>query len=264
MAELEEGLVYEDPLELFSQDKPYLQKDREPAREDTEEEKALKQKQFKIVRVLVFLWMSIRNYVVRLFPGPRKLNYKLEYLPHKYFKKMIGQKGWYGGPEVPLPGWVIMWSFIGAFLGILAVSILNKYALDMNDYQFLVGSYGASAVLLYAAPTSPLAQPRNTIGGHTVASIVGVTCFKISDNEDYVLFSSCLAVAFAIVAMHFTGTLHPPAAATALIGVVGSDKVHGQGYLFVPFMSLGSTVMTLVAVIVNNIPQCQHYPQYWW
>ena len=66
----------------------------------------------------------------------------------------------------------IVWSWIGAFLGIAAVSYANFNIIKDTDFVMVIGSFGASAVLLYGAIKSPLAQPRNLIGGHIISAII--------------------------------------------------------------------------------------------
>ena len=68
----------------------------------------------------------------------------------------------------------IIWSWIGSFLGILAISYFHNDILNDKDLTLVIGSFGASAVLIYGAVHSPLAQPRNLIGGHILSAIVGV------------------------------------------------------------------------------------------
>lgn len=70
----------------------------------------------------------------------------------------------------------IIWSWIGSFLGIGAVSFINFNLLAKTDFILIIGSFGASAVLIYGAVRSPLAQPRNFIDGHVISAIIGVTC----------------------------------------------------------------------------------------
>jgi CBS-domain-containing membrane protein len=76
--------------------------------------------------------------------------------------------------------------------------------------------------------------------------------------------AASLAVATAIALMHATKTLHPPGGATALIAVIGSEKVHNLGYLyiFIP-VGLGALIMLLVALVVNNISKNRQYPEFW-
>jgi CBS-domain-containing membrane protein len=73
-----------------------------------------------------------------------------------------------------------------------------------------------------------------------------------------------LAVATSIAVMHATKTLHPPGGATALIAVIGSQKIHNLGYLYaiIPAGS-GALIMLIVALIINNIPKNRRYPEFW-
>ncbi len=126
----------------------------------------------------------------------------------------------------------------------------------------IIGSFGASAVLIYGAVRSPLAQPRNFIGGHVISAIIGVTCYKLFPSQLWL--SSSLAVATAIAAMHATKTLHPPGGATALIAVIGSVKVHNLGYLYVILpVGIGAMIMLVIALLINNIPRGRRYPEFW-
>ncbi len=159
----------------------------------------------------------------------------------------------------------IIWSWIGAFLGIHLIATLGQYfELVSIDNLFLIGSFGASAVLVYGAPMAEFSQPRNLVGGHLVSAVVGVTVFMLFEEPS--ILASSTSVSLAIAAMHFTRTLHPPGGATALIAVIGGDKVHSLGYEYVlsPVL-VGALVMLLVALLVNNLstnPK-RHYPVYW-
>lgn len=132
-----------------------------------------------------------------------------------------------------------------------------------SGFPLLIGSFGASAVLAFGAIRSPLAQPRNLVGGHFLSALVGVSCYFLFPGTLWL--ASCLAVATAIALMHVTKTLHPPGGATALIAVTGGEAIHQLGYLyaFVPCL-LGALIMLAIALIVNNIPKAQRYPQFWW
>ncbi|MEE8401972.1 MAG: HPP family protein [Candidatus Hydrothermarchaeaceae archaeon] len=156
----------------------------------------------------------------------------------------------------------IFWSWIGAFLGISAVAYINFNVLEGTDMVMVIGSFGASAVLIYGAIKSPLAQPRNLIGGHVLSAIVGVTSYQMLHGQMW--FAASVAVATAIALMHATKTLHPPGGATALIAVIGSHKIHALGYLYVLVpVGAGATIMLLVALLVNNIPKNRKYPEFW-
>jgi len=143
--------------------------------------------------------------------------------------------------------------------------MLGRYLeLVSVDSLFLIGSFGASAVLIYGAPLAEFSQPRNLVGGHVVSAVVGVTVFTLVGEMP--ILACSLAVSLAIAAMHFTRTLHPPGGATALIAVIGGDKVHALGtmYALCPVL-VGALIMLLVALLVNNLstdPK-RHYPVYW-
>lgn len=200
-----------------------------------------------------------------------------------YFSKMRGST--HSPPGVNASE--IFWSWLGAFLGIAAVAYLH-FSIDITttDLEMLVASFGASAVLIYGAIKSPLAQPRNLIGGHVISAVIGVACYKllgpgiassladaghILGNIGYILLgtphmvvASAVAVATAIAAMHATKTLHPPGGATALIAVIGSDRIHDLGFFYaiIP-VAAGALIMLVVALLVNNIPKSRRYPEFW-
>jgi len=156
----------------------------------------------------------------------------------------------------------IAWSWIGAFLGIAAVAYISYNNLRETDLVMVIGSFGASAVLIYGAIESPLAQPRNLIGGHILSALIGVTCYQMMSSHMWL--AGATAVATAIALMHATKTLHPPGGATALIAVIGSDKIHALGYLYAIIPAgLGAVIMLLVALLVNNIPRTRQYPRFW-
>jgi len=163
-------------------------------------------------------------------------------------------------PMVSFPE--IVWSWIGAFIGIGAVSYINYNMIEKTDFVMVIGSFGASAVLIYGAIRSPLAQPRNLVGGHIISALIGVTCYKLFSSHMWL--ASSLAVATAIAAMHATKTLHPPGGATSLIAVIGSSKIHSLGYLYVIIPAgLGAMIMLVVALFINNIPEKRRYPEFW-
>ena len=176
----------------------------------------------------------------------------------KYWQKMKGNGQ--SPPRVSLAE--VCWSWIGSFLGVTAVALLHYKLIDQQGLMLLIGSFGASAVLIYGAVRSPLAQPRNLIGGHVLSALVGVTAFQWLDP--YLWLAAAIAVSTSIALMHLTRTLHPPGGATALIAVIGGESVHKLGYLYVVMpVALGACVMLVVALIINNIPKARRYPEFW-
>jgi CBS domain-containing membrane protein len=152
-----------------------------------------------------------------------------------------------------------LWAFIGSFMGIGLIAFLQSEILTSNDNLFLIGSFGASSVLVFGAIQSPLAQPRNLVGGHVISAIIGVLISKTL--PDIVWVTAPLAVSLSIVIMQITKTLHPPGGATALIAVIGSEKIKAMGYLYIftPVLS-GAIILLLVALIFNNLTPYRKYP----
>jgi CBS-domain-containing membrane protein len=156
----------------------------------------------------------------------------------------------------------IAWSWVSALVGISLVSWLHYGWFSSQDLILIVGSFGASAVLIYGAIKSPLAQPRNFLGGHLVSSFAGVLAWQLFSATPW--FAAGFAVATAIGFMHLTRTVHPPGGATALIAVIGGEGIHrlGFGYMLLPVLS-GALIMFVVAMVFNNIVKWRKYPEFW-
>ena len=133
--------------------------------------------------------------------------------------------------------------------GMAAVGLIHFKLLDSTAQVMIIGSFGASAVLIYGAIRSPLAQPRNLVGGHVLSALVGVTIYKLLGGQPWLAAS--VAVSLAIMLMHLTNTLHPPGGATALIAVIGGDAVHGLGYLYVLVPAGAGAVVMLCAWLLR-------------
>lgn len=145
-----------------------------------------------------------------------------------------------------------LWAFIGSFIGIAAIGFLQRFSLSTNDNIFLIGSFGASSVLVYGITQSPFSQPRNLVGGHVFSALTGVTVNLIFPEMFWI--AAPLAVSLSIVIMQITKTLHPPGGATALIAVIGTEKVKSLGYLYVfsPVLS-GCLILLFTALVFNNM-----------
>ncbi|XOB61184.1 HPP family protein [Campylobacterota bacterium DY0563] len=153
----------------------------------------------------------------------------------------------------------IIWSWIGSFSGIMSIVLFHRSVLGDDDLGLVIGSFGASAVLVYGAIHSPLAQPRNLIGGHILSALVGVISYKLFSGN--IILCSAFAVATSILVMQLTLTLHPPGGATALIAVLGSDHIHSLGFIYVLYpVSTGAFILFFIALLVNNISKHRHYP----
>jgi CBS-domain-containing membrane protein len=116
--------------------------------------------------------------------------------------------------------------------------------------------FGATSVLIFGVPDSPLAQPRNVIGGNLVAALVSLTILHLFGSSPWAMG---MAVATAIGMMQLTGTLHPPSGAVAL--VVMMTKASWQ-FLLTPALE-GSIILVLCAVVFNNLAEERTYPKHW-
>ena len=181
----------------------------------------------------------------------------------RYVRRMRGTPGATVHPK-PSP-FTVVTAFLGCFIGIYVIALPEVVDLPISTKFFLIGSFGASAALLFGAPHAPLAQPRSLVLGQLIAAVCGVTAFKLVGDD--VGVAAGLAVGSAAALMLLTGSLHPPAGATALIAVLGPAKVHALGYEYVlsPVL-IGVLVLLITAVLINNLSpeENRHYPVSWW
>lgn len=153
-------------------------------------------------------------------------------------------------------------SLLGAFFGIAAIAVVFQFFLNDADLTFVIGAFGATAVLVYGAPASPLAQPYNVLIGHVVSAVIGVSVYKIIGEANWL--SAALAVSLAIVAMQASRSVHPPGGASALIAVVASPEIHALGYYYVVYpVALGAVILVAVALISNNVLNKNRWPIFW-
>ena len=148
-------------------------------------------------------------------------------------------------------------SAISAFVAILLTGILSA-SLGHSALPLMIASMGASSVLLFAAPHSPMAQPWSFIGGHMVSALIGIICFKLIPSP---FVAAALAVALAIFAMHWLHCLHPPGGATSLAMVISGQEIHALGYgaLLSP-VGLNVLILMIIALAVNNLFPGRRYP----
>ncbi len=151
------------------------------------------------------------------------------------------------------------WTFAGAFAGISLIGLLHSGLFSPLDNIFLIGSFGATAVLVFGVIHSPLAQPRNLLGGHIISALIGVSIRMFLPVDIWLM--AALAVSLSIVIMQITKTLHPPGGATSLIAVIGSEEISDLGYLYVfsPVLS-GVVILFVIALVFNNATRHRRYP----
>ena len=141
---------------------------------------------------------------------------------------------------------------LGGFLAIAAVALLtNQLAVAL-----VLGSFGASCVLVFGFPDVPFAQPRNVIVGHFLSSLIGLA-FLTAFGPHW--WSVAAAVGTAIAAMMFTRTAHPPAGSNPVIVYLAQP---GWDFLLFPTLA-GSLIVVAVALVYNNVTRDAKYPKYW-
>lgn len=143
----------------------------------------------------------------------------------------------------------------GALCGLLITALFAHYLLARTGTSiFMIAPMGASAVLLFAVPASPLAQPWSVFGGNVISGLVGVACVRwLGDSLPLPLLGG-LAGGLAIAAMFMMRCLHPPGGAVALTTVLGGPVVHAAGFEFVLFtVAIDTALLVAMAMVYNNL-----------
>lgn len=145
---------------------------------------------------------------------------------------------------------------LGFFLGLAITEFISRHLLGGSNPWF-IAPMGASALLLFVLPASPLAQPWSIIGGNLIAAIVGVACAKLLGSAAW---AACLAGAISVIGMMRLRCLHPPSGAVALIPILGGIEMTQLGYNFVLFpVLLNSVLLVLTAIVFNKLVR-RNYP----
>jgi len=137
-------------------------------------------------------------------------------------------------------------AIVGALLGIVITAVLCRLCADSPTASWLIAPLGASAVLVFAVPASPLAQPWSVVGGNTVSALMGVLCVQLIDDP---ALAAGVAVAAALISMFALRCLHPPGGAAALLAVL----THASSLDFVLFpVAVNSVFLVLVGIAYNS------------
>lgn len=144
---------------------------------------------------------------------------------------VIGRIGWLRGA-------------LGAALGILLTGWISHLAIGADPaLPWLIAPMGASAVLVFVLPASPLAQPRQVAGGHLLAGVAGMLAHALLPGAP--LAAASAGIAAAIAAMSLLRCLHPPAGGTAVLMALGSPAIAAAGWSFL-ILPVGLNVMLLL------------------
>jgi CBS-domain-containing membrane protein len=144
-------------------------------------------------------------------------------------------------------------TLIGASSSIAFLLALSYW----SGYMWIMASFGASCVLIYAVSDSPLAQPRNIIFGHIISSIIGLCALKLFGHG---LLVTALAVAVAICAMQYFRCVHPPAGANPLLIMLTAAYINYDWWFLIFPVLTGSIVLVLIAYLVNNFKNMKAWP----
>jgi len=163
---------------------------------------------------------------------------------------------------------LILWSWLGTLVGIYAIGAITAQVVEHWGLvgNFLLGSFGATAVLVFGHPLADFSQPRNLVLGNALSGLVGVFVARNLPGPDSQVLAAAIAVSSSVLCMHLTRTMHPPGGGTALIAVVGGEHLRSLGYWYVLFpVFTGSLVLLAGALVINNLSRNphRHYPVYW-
>ncbi len=145
-----------------------------------------------------------------------------------------------------------------ACIAILIIGIISRQLIASTQVaHFLLASMGASALLLFVIPTSPLSQPWSLFGGHMVSGFIGIGCALLFDD---IVIASAVSVTLAIIAMMYLRCLHPPGGATALIPILMAEEVHQVGFqfIFTP-IAINTLLLLLLSLLINRLVLHRHY-----
>ncbi|MDZ4262257.1 MAG: HPP family protein [Pseudomonadota bacterium] len=162
---------------------------------------------------------------------------------YAFINQMIGRQS-LSHREIPLVA-------ASALVALTLVAVISNRTLLAVDWPFIVASMGASAVLLFAVPSSPMNRPWALVMGHLSSAVVGVTC---AQHIDSLVLAAPIAGATAILVMLYLRCLHPPGGATAMLIVLGDDHVHAAGYQFILTpIALNVLILLSAALVIRAI-----------
>lgn len=147
---------------------------------------------------------------------------------------------------------LVLCAWLGGFLAIAAVALLS----DALATVLVLGSFGASCVLVFGFPDAPFSQPRNVVFGHLLSSFIGLACLTLLGPHWWAM---AIAVGTAIALMMLTRTVHPPAGSNPVIVFLTMPTWE---FLLFPTLA-GALVIALVALAFNNLTRDESYPKYW-
>jgi CBS domain-containing membrane protein len=149
-------------------------------------------------------------------------------------------------------------SAMAAFAAILLIGYISGFFVNGVGLPVLVASLGASAVLLFAIPHSPMSQPWSVLGGNVISALIGVTCAKYIPE---LFVAAAISVSLSLLIMQVLRCLHPPGGAMALLPLLGDASVHELGYRFVlQPVAINILILLTAGLVINNLLPGRRYP----
>lgn len=147
---------------------------------------------------------------------------------------------------------------LGGMISILLILVVTSGLLGEQGALLIVPSLGASAVLIFAVPHSPMTQPWAVLAGHLISALIGVSCYKLIPVP---MLAAAFAVGLAIAGMHLARCIHPPGGATALTAVIGGSTVHSLGYFYaLTPVAINCLIILIVGFLFNYAFPWRRYP----
>ncbi|MDH5256461.1 MAG: HPP family protein [Gammaproteobacteria bacterium] len=153
-----------------------------------------------------------------------------------------------------------LFSATTGFFAIFCLGYISLYVVGEQALPYMTASIGAAAVLVFATPSSPLAQPWPVLGGQIISAFIGVSIVSSQLFLDPVI-ASAAALSLSIFVMYVTRCLHPPGGAAALAVILGGQQVQDLGYLYVIYpVALNAVLIIILGVVFNRFVPNRHYP----
>jgi len=179
-------------------------------------------------------------------------------------KKSLKPRGIQPPPGVSVQ--VAFYTFTGVFLTLFVIGVFNQQVEKLSDDDFFVtiGPIGALLTLQFALSATPAAQPRNSLYGTAMSLPISIILKRIFVHNvgisQWIVAS--LSTALSITLMQFTGFIHPPAGAAALVFAWRDTHISDDWMLFLVFM-VADIICISMAVLINNFNDSRQYPIYW-
>ena len=172
-----------------------------------------------------------------------------------YFRKFLNGEA--STPDIPKVSDIVL-SGSMCFTGLSSFCLAANHLDHIHQgYIVLLGSFGATCVLIFGVHAAPFSQPRNVICGHTLSAFIGAGTHALIGTH---VLAGPAAVAISLMLMQATNTLHPPAGGTALITILGGPKIQALGLALPLPVGVGAVTLVLLGSIINNAIPSRKYP----